>query len=189
MSSSQPLSPPTSADPRTLPACKTHAALFFCNATESRVCHAFSTATLLQMPSSGDLRIPLGDRVNCVAKPPRGLGPPAAKGLDGKRDQAPTREKGCRVAAVLAVSRAGGRRPVRIRSHVEPGAPFRMSDHHVPVDQRVRRRSSKAAIQPGLFNLHFSLRGDPGPGPSRLADCGGADVAGSVPDPSDDIAN
>ena len=64
-----------------------------------------------------------------------------------------------------------------------------MSDHNVPVDQRVRRRSSEAAIQPGLFNLHFSLRVNPGPGPSRLVDFGGADVASSAPDPSEDIAN
>ena len=40
-----------------------------------------------------------------------------------------------------------------------------------------------------MFHLHLFLRVDPGPGPSRPVDVGGADVASRAPDPREDIAN
>ena len=67
-------------------------------------------------------------------------------GFDGKGNQPPTRKKGGGVAAVLVVRRAGRRCPVRIGCRMQPGAAFRVGDHHVPVDQRVRRRLSEAAV-------------------------------------------
>ena len=78
-------------------------------------------------------------------------------------------------------------RAVLIGGFMQVGTALGVSDDHIPVDERIRRRTLEAVVQPRLLNLEFTLLVSPSAGPSRLVDFGPRGVAGLPPDPSEGI--
>ena len=81
----------------------------------------------------------------------------------------------------------GGGRAVFVGGRVKASAALRMGDHHVPIDQGVRRRTLEAIVKTRLIKLQISIGVGASASPSRLVDFGPHGVAGLLPDPSEGI--
>ena len=134
-----------------------------------------------------NLRVFLRHSVSGRAKPLDGFLPPTAERFDGEWNQAPPWQRPGGIAAVLSVCCSGSGGPIHIGCRVEPRTALRMSDHDVPVDEGVVRRTEEAAVQARLLYDPFPQRIGPRPGPRGLQHLGGGHVAGGPPNPRERI--
>ena len=81
----------------------------------------------------------------------------------------------------------GGGSAVFVGGRVKASAALRMRDHHVPIDQGVRRRALEAVVKTRLIKLEIPIGVGASASPSRLVDFGPHGVAGLLPDPSEGI--
>ena len=82
---------------------------------------------------------------------------------------------------------SGSGSSIHIGCHVEPRTALWMSDHDVPVDEGVVRRTEEAAVQARLLHNPLTPRIGLRPGPRGLQHLRGAHIASGAPDPSESI--
>ena len=88
---------------------------------------------------------------------------------------------------MFAICSLGGGSAVFVGGRVKASAALRMGDHHVPLDQGIRRRALEAVVKTRLIKVEFPFGVGPSASPSRLVDFGPHGVAGLPPDPSEGI--
>ena len=184
MSSSQPVPPPSPHSPSLEEASRI--CLLQCDRKAS--VPGVEKGNLPPVARSRNLRVVFRNCVSGSAKPLDGFNTPTTEGFDGERDQAPPWHRPCRIAAVLPVRRTRRSCPIHTRRRVKPRTAFRMSDHHIAVDEGIGRRALEAAIEASLLNVPIPASVGSGAGPSWLAHFGGSNVARCAPNPCKDVA-
>ena len=134
------------------------------------------------------LRISLSHSIRRSTKPLHGLSSPTTESLDGERNQASSRKSPSRIPAVLTLGSTSSGCAIRVSCSMEPGAPFRMRNDDVAVDERIRGWAAEPVVEPGLLHLNLAVRVRPGPGPRRLKHLCCADVPSRAADPGKDVS-
>ena len=134
------------------------------------------------------LRIALCDGVNRSSEPLQCLGAPATECFHRERNQASSRKSPSRIPAVLTLGSTSSGCAIRVSCSMEPGAPFRMRNDDVAVDERIRGWAAEPVVEPGLLHLNLAVRVRPGPGPRRLKHLCCADVPSRAADPGEDVS-
>ena len=137
---------------------------------------------------SYDLRIVLCNGVYRSPEPLQCLGTPATECLHRERNQASSRKSPSRIPAVLTLGSSSSGGAIRVCCSMEPGAPLRMRDHHVAIDERIGGRAAEPVVEPGLIQHKLPLRVRPSSGPRRLVHFSCADVPRRAADPREDVS-